>query len=88
VVCFRRWRSARGTTQERGNESARTDLSSVFGVRAVSTTIAQAARAAANRARRDGAAQSNPRISATFADDAERYTALGEKFEHSRRSAT
>jgi hypothetical protein len=42
---------------------------------------AQAARLAANRAQRDAAAQPNPRISATFAADAERYARLAEKFE-------
>jgi hypothetical protein len=45
---------------------------------------AMAARAAAHRAHQDAAAQPNPRITATFAADAERYTALGEKFEAAR----
>jgi len=45
---------------------------------------AQAARLAAAQAQRDAPAQSNPRISAAFAADAQRYTALGEKFEAAR----
>jgi hypothetical protein len=45
---------------------------------------AQAARLAAHRAQQDAAAQPNPRISAAFAADAERYTALGERFEAAR----
>jgi hypothetical protein len=48
---------------------------------------AQAARAAAHRAQQDAAAQPNPRINATFEADAERYTALSDKFENLRRSA-
>jgi hypothetical protein len=46
---------------------------------------AQAARLAAHRAQQDAAAQLNPRISATFAADAERYARLAEKFEQARR---
>jgi len=45
---------------------------------------AQAVRAAAYRAQQDAAAQPNPRISATFAADAERYAALATKFELAR----
>jgi len=45
---------------------------------------AQAARSAAYRTQQDAAAQPNPRISATFAADAERYTALCERFEAAR----
>jgi hypothetical protein len=45
---------------------------------------AQAARLAAHRAQQDAAAQPNPRISATFGADAERYTTLCERFEAAR----
>jgi hypothetical protein len=45
---------------------------------------AQAGRLAAYRAQQDAAAQPNPRINATFADDAERYARLAEKFEGAR----
>jgi hypothetical protein len=45
---------------------------------------AQAARLAAAQAEKDEAAQSNPRISATFAEAVERYTRLAEKFEEVR----
>jgi hypothetical protein len=44
---------------------------------------AQAARMAAHRAQQDAAAQPNPRISATFAADVERYGRLAAKFESS-----
>jgi hypothetical protein len=47
---------------------------------------AQAARMAAHRAQQDAAAQPNPRIRTTFADDAKRYAQLAEKFERARRS--
>jgi len=45
---------------------------------------AMAARAAAHRARQDAATQPNPRISATFAADAERYAGLAAKLETAR----
>jgi hypothetical protein len=45
---------------------------------------AQAARAAAHRAQQDAAAQPNPRITATFQADAERYAQLAERFERVR----
>jgi hypothetical protein len=45
---------------------------------------AQASRVAAAQAKKDEAAQPNPRISATFAADAERYALLAETFERSR----
>jgi len=48
---------------------------------------AQAARLAAHRAQEDAAAQPNPRISATFKADVERYAALATKFELARRGA-
>jgi hypothetical protein len=47
---------------------------------------AQAARLAAAQAQKDAAAQPNPRISATFGADAERYARLAEKLERARRS--
>ena len=45
---------------------------------------AQAARLAASQARKDAATQTNARITATFAADAERYKRLAEKFETAR----
>jgi hypothetical protein len=45
---------------------------------------AMAARAAAYRAQQDAAAQPNPRISATFAADADRYARLSDTFERAR----
>jgi hypothetical protein len=45
---------------------------------------AMAARAAAHRARQDAATQPNPRISSTFAADAERYAGLAAKLETAR----
>jgi hypothetical protein len=46
---------------------------------------AQAARLASRQAQRDADVQQNPRIKASFAADAERYKALGEKFQQARR---
>ena len=45
---------------------------------------AQAARVAAWRAQQDAAAQGNPRINASFAADADRYTRLSKKFDDIR----
>jgi hypothetical protein len=44
----------------------------------------QAARLAARLAQKDAAAQSNPRIQATFAADAERYDELAVKYDAAR----
>jgi hypothetical protein len=49
---------------------------------------AQAARLAAAQAQKDAAAQSNPRISATFAESVERYTRLSVKFDSARQART
>jgi hypothetical protein len=48
---------------------------------------AQAARLAARQAQADSEHQSNRRLAAGFAADAERYTRLAERFEAARRRA-
>lgn len=45
----------------------------------------QAAHSAAERAQLNAEVEVNPRLRATFAADADRYTALEEKFERARR---
>jgi hypothetical protein len=49
--------------------------------------VCMALRAAAYRAQQDAAAQPKPRITATFAADAEHYAALSEKLEQARHHA-
>jgi len=50
-------------------------------------TAAMACRIGAAQAQQDAERQDNPRLRATFAEAAERYTALAARFENARRNA-